>query len=91
MKHTNKILISAAFMAIATPSLAADNGVLQAPSAKKEKCFGIVKAGKNDCAAPDGTHSCAGLAKNDGDGGEWVLLPSGTCERVLGGSLQPKS
>ena len=26
----------------------------------KEKCFGIAKAGQNDCANASGTHSCAG-------------------------------
>ena len=29
----------------------------------KEKCYGIAKAGKNDCAAANGSHSCAGQAK----------------------------
>lgn len=95
MSNTKKILISAAIMAISTSAstsaFAQDETKAEAPAAKKEKCYGIVKAGKNDCAASDGTHSCAGLAKNDGDGKEWVLLPSGTCERILGGLNAPKS
>jgi uncharacterized membrane protein len=57
--------------------------------AEKEKCYGIVKAGKNDCAAPDGSHSCAGYAKKDADGKEWVLMPKGTCERIIDATLEP--
>ncbi len=58
-----------------------------AEEAPKEKCYGVAKAGKNDCAA--GAHSCAGQAKVDGDGKDWVYVPQGTCQRV-GGSLNPK-
>ncbi len=91
MSNTKKILL-AATVAMLSASASAQNAAERdsAPSAKKEKCFGIVKAGKNDCAAADGTHSCAGLAKNDGSGNEWVLLPAGTCERVVGGLKEPK-
>ena len=63
----------------------------QAMAAEKpEKCYGIVKAGMNDCGNASGTHSCAGQAKTDGDGGEWVYVPKGTCEKIVGGSLEPK-
>ena len=53
-----------------------------------EKCYGIAKAGKNDCAANG--HACAGQAKKDADGKEWVKVPKGTCEKVVGGSSSPK-
>ncbi len=70
-------------------------GVMAASQAvaadKPEKCYGIVKAGMNDCGAADGSHSCAGQAKTDGDGGEWVYVPAGTCDKIVGGSLEPKS
>ncbi len=59
------------------------------PTAEKEKCYGIAKAGKNDCAAADGSHSCAGYAKKDADGREWVLFPKGTCDRIVGASDRP--
>ncbi|HCR86522.1 MAG TPA: hypothetical protein DIV86_07595 [Alphaproteobacteria bacterium] len=62
---------------------------MQTSGAEKEKCYGISKAGRNDCAAADGSHSCAGYAKKDKDGKEWVLLPKGTCERIVGASLEP--
>ena len=53
-----------------------------------EKCYGIAKAGKNDCAANG--HSCAGQSKKEAHGKEWVKLPAGTCERIVGGSTAPK-
>ncbi len=55
----------------------------------KEKCFGVVKSAHNDCANAAKTHSCMGQASVDGDGGEWVALPKGVCEKLAGGSLAP--
>lgn len=55
-----------------------------------EKCYGIAKAGKNDCASPPAKHSCAGLAKHDSDPNEWVKVPQGLCSKLAGGSLKPK-
>ena len=52
---------------------------------KKEKCYGIVKAGQNDCGNLAGTHSCVGHAAVDGDPGEWVLVPKGLCEKLVNG------
>ncbi len=62
-----------------------------AEKAEKEKCYGVVEAGKNDCANAAGTHSCAGQAKVDGDPGEWVLVPKGLCDKLVGGSTEPKA
>lgn len=58
-------------------------------SIKKEKCFGIAKAGKNDCGAADGSHACAGYSKKDGMGFDWILLPAGVCDRIVDASLKP--
>lgn len=55
-----------------------------APANAKEKCYGIVKAGKNDCASK--SHSCAGKAAADKDPNEFVLVPTGLCDRI--GSLK---
>jgi uncharacterized membrane protein len=68
--------------ALSMPGHAADD-------ANTEKCYGVAKAGKNDCAA--GTHSCAGQSKATGDGHDFVAVPKGTCERLNGGSLTPKT
>jgi uncharacterized membrane protein len=53
-----------------------------------EKCYGVAKAGKNDCGTAK--HSCAGQAKTDAAGDEWLTVPKGTCEKLVGGSLKPK-
>jgi uncharacterized membrane protein len=50
----------------------------------KEKCYGIAKAGKNDCAA--GAHSCAGQSTKDGDKSSFIAVPAGLCARLQGGS-----
>jgi uncharacterized membrane protein len=76
----SSVILSAASITISsTPALAKD--------ANMEKCYGIVKAGKNDCSSKDGAHSCAGSAKVSGNKNEWILLPKGSCERIVGGSL----
>ena len=62
-------------------------GTVLAADADKEKCYGVVKAGKNDCASKVG-HSCAGQATKDGDSNDWVYLPKGTCEKLVGGNLK---
>ena len=54
--------------------------------ASSEKCYGVAKAGKNDCGTK--SHGCAGYAKTDNDPAEWLLLPKGVCGKI-GGSLTP--
>ncbi len=59
-----------------------------------EKCFGVAKAGKNDCKAGVGT-SCAGTSKVDYQGNAWKLVKAGTCTAIKTpkgpGSLNPKA
>ena len=50
-----------------------------------EHCYGVNKAGKNDCAAAG--HSCAGQASKDMDKASWVAVPAGVCAKLAGGSL----
>jgi uncharacterized membrane protein len=50
----------------------------------KEKCYGIAKAGQNDCANLSGSHSCAGQAKTDMDPNEWKYVAKGTCKDLKG-------
>jgi uncharacterized membrane protein len=57
--------------------------------AGKEKCLGVAKAGANDCASANGSHSCSGQAKTDNDPNEWKNVPAGTCES-LGGKVAMK-
>ena len=53
-----------------------------------EKCFGISKAGKNDCQTA--SSSCAGTSKKDAQTDAWLSVPKGACEKIVGGSLAAK-
>lgn len=46
-----------------------------------EKCFGVSKAGHNDCAAGAGT-TCAGTSQVDYQGNAWSLVAKGTCTSI---------
>ncbi len=50
----------------------------------QERCFGVVKAGENDCANLAGTHDCAGQAATDRDPGDWKYVPRGSCRKLKG-------
>lgn len=68
-------------------SLAMLTSPAMAQDAAKEKCFGIAKAGQNDCANLSGSHSCAGQSKLDNDKGEWKYVAAGTCKTMGGMSM----
>jgi len=78
MKQATMIAATAA--ALMTLTLAA----APAAAAEKEKCFGIAKAGQNDCASVTGVHSCAGQSKVDMDKSEWKYVAKGTCKDMKG-------
>jgi uncharacterized membrane protein len=86
----SKLLISSALAAVA--SLAA-GGAFAGPAAQPnytfEKCYGVAKAGLNDCQTA--THSCAGTASADMQGDSWIYVPAGTCAKIAGGSMEPKA
>jgi len=54
-----------------------------------EKCYGIAKAGKNDCGTA--TQSCGGKSTSNGAKNAWVALPKGTCSKIVGGSTTENS
>jgi uncharacterized membrane protein len=53
----------------------------------KEKCYGIAKAGQNDCGTAQ--HTCAGKAKKDNAADEWKYVAKGTCEKLGGKTKAP--
>jgi len=54
-----------------------------------EKCYGVAKAGQNDCGTAK--HACAALgAKTDNDPTEWKYVAKGTCEKMGGKMAAPK-
>jgi uncharacterized membrane protein len=63
-------------------------GTASAQSGAKEKCYGIAKAGQNDCANLAGTHSCAGQSKDDMAAGEWKYVAKGNCKSMGGASAE---
>ena len=77
--QTKTAILAAAMgglLAASAPAFSADD------NKSTEKCFGIAKAGKNDCAA--NSHACSGQAKKAADGKEWIKVPKGTCEKIVG-------
>lgn len=80
----NKTLINSALSGLLV--LGVSSVALQANAAEMEKCYGVAKAGKNDCQTANS--SCAGTSKSDGQKDAWVLVPAGTCEKLVGGSME---
>lgn len=83
MKNTQSVL-SAAIGGLLVMGLA--GGSAAAAEVKMEKCYGIAKAGKNDCGSKAAGHSCAGQASRDGDANDFIALPKGTCDKIANGS-----
>lgn len=75
-----RAMIAATAAAVMSMSMLA----VPAAAAEKEKCFGIAKAGQNDCASVSGAHSCAGQSKVDMDKTEWKYVAKGTCKDMKG-------
>ena len=89
MKKTHLFVASAVAAALALPFGAiAQGGPAPKPSFEAERCYGIAKAGKNDCQTANS--SCAGTSKRDAQGDAWLYMPKGACEKLVNGSLQPK-
>ena len=82
---TNTMLRSAVLGLIA---LSVQGMAVAAEPANKEKCYGISKAGQNDCANASGTHACSGQSKADKDPQDWKYVAAGTCGK-LGGKPAP--
>jgi uncharacterized membrane protein len=79
---------NAIFVASALAMALSMTSVPTAQAQETEQCFGVAKAGKNDCKA--GAHDCAGKSTVDADPQSFVVVPKGTCEKIAGGSLTPQ-
>ncbi len=90
----NKTVLSAALAGLMTVGMAGSAAAsedMMAPVAGKDKCYGVAKAGKNDCKSANGSHECAGVAARDNDPNEWMLVDEGKCVE-MGGKLEaPKT
>ena len=80
MNH--RLIASSALASVLALGMLSTASAADAPA--KEKCFGIAKAGANDCANLSGTHSCAGQSKADNAADEWKYVAKGTCKSMKG-------
>ena len=76
------------FVASALAAALCAAAMASAQAQDTEKCYGVAKAGQNDCKA--GAHDCKAQSEVDADPDSFVLLPVGTCKKIDGGSLQPQ-
>ena len=89
-RHTLAVAAFALAAVASGAALAQDKGA--SIKGEKERCYGVAKAGKNDCAAGPGT-TCAGTSKVDYQANAWKYVPKGTCTTMKTpkgmGSLEP--
>lgn len=79
-------LITAALLCLLSTSASAQVHP-EKPTYKYEKCYGVARAGMNDCFFA--ANSCAGTLAKDNDPGAWIYVPQGTCKKITGGTLEP--
>lgn len=79
-----RLIASSALASVLALGLLSGANAADEKAAAKEKCFGIAKAGQNDCANLSGTHSCAGQNKADNAADEWKYVAKGTCKDMNG-------
>ena len=85
MQNT-RFVITAAIAALTSGGILASTTAQAAGAvvcAEQERCYGIAKAGKNDCATS--SSGCSGTAKQDNLKDAWIYVPKGTCQKVAGG------
>ena len=78
-----RLILSSALVSVLATGLLSS---AQAQEKTKEKCYGVAKAGANDCANLSGSHSCAGQAKTAMAADEWNYVAKGTCAKMGGKS-----
>ena len=90
MQHTaqNSLVIllalGAALAVVQTQTNWLDNAANK--QVDRERCFGVARAGGNDCATPK--HSCAAQSTHARDPEEWIMLPKGLCDKLTGGRAE---
>jgi len=84
--NSKRALIRSALAGVIAVGLGQAQAQDSPSTAEREKCYGIAKAGQNDCGTA--THACAGQAKKDKAPDEWKYVAKGTCTK-LGGKLKP--
>ncbi|HJV43867.1 DUF2282 domain-containing protein [Caulobacter sp.] len=94
MNRTASAALAAVFALSTGAAMAAQSNMPMEKKGETEKCYGVAKAGQNDCKAGAGT-SCAGTSKADYQADAWKMVPKGTCTTIKTpngmGSLTPKA
>ena len=83
----NNLIVNAALTGIVALGLVAVSSSAIAGKPGMEKCMGIAKKAQNDCGTSK--HACAGQATVDGDAEEWIYIPEGSCDKIVGGTVKP--
>jgi uncharacterized membrane protein len=78
---TNRRSFNAAMLAAAVTA-ATFAALPAAEAATKEKCFGVSKAGQNDCASSVAGSTCAGTSTVNYDKKAWKFVKKGTCTTI---------
>ncbi len=85
---TNKAIAKTLAISVIGAAIASTASSAIAQKMAVEKCYGIAKKGQNQCG--NSKHACAGQAKTNATGDEWIMVLKGNCEKIVGGSLKPK-
>jgi uncharacterized membrane protein len=80
---TGAFVATALAAAVTLAACGGTNEPMTAQAAASEKCFGVAQAGKNDCAGAG--HACAGQSTASRAPEDFIALPAGTCEKLVGG------
>ena len=86
MSKRTTVISTAIASVLALGVIAASDVAMAAKKKEVEKCYGITKVGKNDCQTINS--SCAGTSTADGQKDAWLYVPTGTCLKVVNGSLK---
>jgi len=81
MRNKDKVIQ----VAIATFMTLAATAAMSTETPAQEKCYGVVKAGMNDCSTA--TAKCSGSSTKDAQADAFVFMPKGLCEKLVGGKL----
>ena len=85
----SKMIAHTALASLFAVTVLATSQPVEAGKKKMEKCYGIVKAGQNDCQTSNS--ACAGTSEIDAKPTAFIALPKGTCVKIVGASLKPKA
>jgi uncharacterized membrane protein len=86
MSNARTVVTTALASMIAMGALGLQSEAIAGAKKDVEKCYGVVKAGQNDCKTL--SNACAGHSVEDNQKDAFIALPKGTCEQIAGGSLQ---